>query len=272
MDMPRIKIISMDDVDVHEHTDNARVDRLRYSIKRDAKIRNPVIVSKIADKYMILDGATRHGGLKKLGAKHILAQIADYDKDDLTLDTWDHVITGIKFVDFLEKVKKIKDVTIEESFQAMAEKSLEKKEIFGYFILKEGKTYTVKCPMDYENIVRIICEITKIYTNEEETVRIVHAQIDDYLRVYDNETAIFCTPKFTKEDIKEIFNMGLKVSAGITRHLIPCRILNVNLGLNLLINDDTTESKAKYLDEFIDLRLKHGKVRYYSEPTIVFDN
>ena len=272
MEMPKLKIVSMDDVDVHEHTDDARVDRIKYFLKRDGKIKNPVIVSKIGDKYMILDGATRHGGLKKLGAKHILVQVADYDKANLTLDTWDHVITGVKFYDYLKIAKNISKVEIDESFQAMAEEALEKKEILGYYLLKDGKTYTVKCPMDYDNMVRVLCEITKAYTNGEETIRIVHDQIDDYLRVSDEETAIFCTPKFSKDDIKEIFRRGLKVSAGITRHLIPCRILSVNFDLNMLLNNETTQAKAKFLEEFIDMKLKHGKVRYYSEPTIVFDN
>jgi hypothetical protein len=59
--------------------------------------------------------------------------------------------------------------------------------------------------------------------------------------------------------------------AGITRHIIPGRALRVNAPLDLMSDGRPLDEKQAWLDAWVSRhRSSHG-VRYYAEPTFLFD-
>ena len=64
---------------------------------------------------------------------------------------------------------------------------------------------------------------------------------------------------------------GRTVPAGITRFVIPGRILRLNAPLARLASDEPLESKRRWLDNLVRERLADRQVRYYQEPVILLD-
>ncbi len=273
LNFPDIEIIAMHDIDAHELADEIRVKKLMASLKNDSMIRNPIMAAKIKDRFMIMDGATRHQALKEMGSPHLLAQVVNYDDSKVKLETWDHAIKGLDIEELVKSLREIKGLHVHPSSWHVAEKMLISGEIIGYVICKEEKVYILKTDSGYEAMVNILCIISEKLSHMGETVRITHEQVDDYFKSEKNHCVVMCWPRFTKDDIKKVFQSGLKVPAGITRHIVPCRVLGINLDLNLLLDkNDTIEMKNKYMKDYIHNKLSKGKIRFYDEPLFVMDN
>jgi hypothetical protein len=64
---------------------------------------------------------------------------------------------------------------------------------------------------------------------------------------------------------------GSVLPAGITRHIIPGRALRVNAPLALLRGPQPLTEKQAWLDTWLHERRAERGVRYYAEPTFLFD-
>ena len=74
-------------------------------------------------------------------------------------------------------------------------------------------------------------------------------------------------PNYTKRDIVALSQAGAMLPAGITRHVIPGRALRINAPLD----GATLEQKQAWLTGWLREReVGHG-VRFYAEPTFLFD-
>jgi hypothetical protein len=82
---------------------------------------------------------------------------------------------------------------------------------------------------------------------------------------------LFIYPAFGKKDIIKISSFEQKLPAGITRHLIPNRVLHIKYNIDLLRCDSEIDKRNKELREFIDNKIGIKKVRLYREPILVFD-
>src|SRR5436305_801067 len=74
-------------------------------------------------------------------------------------------------------------------------------------------------------------------------------------------------PEFRKEEILSLAARNARLPAGITRHLIPGRVLRLNAPLAWLAGRETTATKQRYLDAAVAQRWREHGVRYYAEPT-----
>ena len=79
-------------------------------------------------------------------------------------------------------------------------------------------------------------------------------------------------PHFEPAEVVELAARGESMPAGITRHLIRWRALRINLPLDQLA--DTTrgvDEKNRWLSEWGQEKLAQRQVRFYEEPTVLFD-
>ena len=67
--LPKLKIIPLNELILHEEFSPDRVKMLLDRIVQDSHLKNPIIAAWIKDigKYMVLDGATRMTAFLKLG-------------------------------------------------------------------------------------------------------------------------------------------------------------------------------------------------------------
>jgi hypothetical protein len=59
--------------------------------------------------------------------------------------------------------------------------------------------------------------------------------------------------------------------AGITRFIIPGRVLRLNADLSYLKSDETLIRKNELLRELVLEKLANSAVRYYEEPVYLLD-
>ena len=126
-ELPDLRMLPTELLIPHEDSDPRRVDKLCDRLKYEGCLKNPPIVASIpgTNKYVILDGANRVMALKKMGVPHVVAQLVSYADTDLILDTWYHVVSGMKIEEFEEALTKVtglrlKKCSLEEAREALA--------------------------------------------------------------------------------------------------------------------------------------------------------
>ena len=79
-------------------------------------------------------------------------------------------------------------------------------------------------------------------------------------------------PDLDKDDVRAVAESGQKLPSGITRILVPRRVLGFNLRLPLLKSSLPLAEKRGWLVDEIQHKVSEHRVRYYQEPTFVFDD
>ncbi len=106
------------------------------------------------------------------------------------------------------------------------------------------------------------------------SAHIHRVQADDLaaLRPLFSEIAgLVAFPDYRPAEILALAEADAKLPSGITRHVIPRRVLRLNLGLDMLWADTNRAEKNRWLAEWVRGKLQAGHVRYYQEPTFLFD-
>jgi hypothetical protein len=83
--------------------------------------------------------------------------------------------------------------------------------------------------------------------------------------------AIAIFPQFAASDVFDAAAAGDFLPAGLTRFVIPGRILRLNADLARLKVDEPLEDKRAWFEGFLASRLSQSRLRYYQEPVILLD-
>jgi hypothetical protein len=84
-------------------------------------------------------------------------------------------------------------------------------------------------------------------------------------------TAVAIFPQFEPETVFEVASRGEFLPAGLTRFLIPGRILRLNADLERLKRDEPLAEKRAWFNQFLADKLARSRLRYYQEPVILLD-
>jgi hypothetical protein len=123
------------------------------------------------------------------------------------------------------------------------------------------------------NEVEILNELVEVYTGEREIRRSMKQGLDTLQETYPDITAMVSFPRYTAHDILEFGMQGLCVPPGITRCIIPGRILRANVDLTLLSSTALTlEQKNLRMTEYLQARLTRQPLRYYEEPIYILED
>ncbi len=267
-----IRLIRISDLLLHEATEHVRRDRVLGRISKDKFLNNPVIVGKYKDKLILLDGANRYSSLTSLGCKLILAQVIDYASLKTRLQNWNHIFYDLEMNDIKkfcnENGLKYSSVSIKEGKNEMQS---------NFCCILCSNTFNneniiVKLPSKKDKMLDALSMFTKHFFDKYEFDRSEsEIKISD-LRKYSRRKGILISyPYFTKEKIVSLASEGLKIPAGITRHLIQNRVLHLKYALNDLLNDKDIDKKNDDLMKSITKKIDGNKVRQYQESVIVFD-
>ena len=279
----RLKIVAADDVLLHEETDRRRVDRLRSALERDGLLRNPPIAARTGDgRYAVLDGATRTTALKEMGMKHLMLQVMPYDTEEVQLHAWYHVLPDEASKAAFEYVMQ-HSVLTETVPVREARSALEERRTTAALVHQDGTATMLTLQTDHPwtisddahehtSAATILRGLVDTYGGAGEIYRIVH---EDLMDIVQSDAACPCVimfPTFRRDEILGVATTGDLLPAGITRHLIPGRALNVNMPLDRLASDDDRDTKKAWLRAWLSERILAKKVRYYHEPVFIFDD
>lgn len=265
-----LQVLALDKVQPHEEIDPKRVQRLIMRLEQEKILKNPPVVTKWGDHYVVLDGATRVTALKEMGFKYIVAQIVSHDDKNLSLQGWNYAIQGLgvdALLDLIEKLPDVRAVTANADY--LQDKMIELGGL-GYLILPDKRICIIQ-PAPASNRLDALNTLARTLTGVGQITRTLRAEFDDARAESPEMVGLFVFPAFTVTQVLQISSAGKVVPAGITRFIIPGRVLRLNLDLIRLEQDESLLAKTAWLNQVVhELIIKH-KVRYYEEPLYLLD-
>lgn len=274
-DLFHLEILPIKNILPHEEFDISRSEPLVKKLKEDKFLKNPILVALIGrEKYLELDGVNRFSSFRILKIPTILAQILDYNNQEVVeLSSWSHVFKANE-KDFLSYISNLDFIEVKKGEIANV----------GYRYLKEegrarlctligsnGNIYLLYAKGDLLQKTKKLVKVVDYY--KKDIFRIVLPQkpsmeeIKFHFKKNDGKNFIIVFPTFTRHQIVTIVRRGGLLPPGVTRHIIKWRCLSVNIPLSLFKSKKTLQEKNKLLDRILT-KVTH---RIYEEPTIQFE-
>ena len=274
--IPTMQIVPLDKLVVHELHDDQRTSPLIEKLNTSGVLKNPPIVTPFLDdsgRYMVLDGANRTTALQRMGYPHVLAQVIEADSPGLEMQTWNHVIWGMpteKFVHDISSVPNLDIYPIEEQEDAL--RQLWNHKILIYVQTPDHEVLVGTADdQDVLGRLEILHSIMDVYKHEALLDRTRVRNIEPLIDLYKDLTALLVYPLFKVEEVLQLCGDGHLFPAGVTRFIVAPRALRVNYPLDELKADKPIEEKNAALKAWIQEKVTKKGMRFYSEPTVLFD-
>ncbi len=270
-----LKIVPIDKILIHEYFDVSRAEPLAKNIKEEGQLTNPIIVASLDNgRYLQLDGMNRLAAFKKMGYKTILAQIVDYnDQENVDLSSWTHLFS-IDTDEFLNKVREIPGVTVKPGnlenvgYRYIREKGMGR---LCTLVSKEGNVYLVATSGGLTEKITVLNKIVALYKNGiTRDVLLPYLNMGDIrflFHEHPNTNMMMVFPTFTRHQVIKVVEKGGLFPAGLTRHIIRRRCLNVNLKLKILDKKNSLVKQNQLLAELLEKR----PYRIFEEQVVYFE-
>jgi len=268
-ELPEIEIVALDELVLHENPDTERVAQLIERFSADGVLKNPPVVAREngSDRLVVLDGANRITALQKSGIPHVLVQIVDMADGGLSIDSWHHAVEYLTTDMLLAEIDRSGDLTVEEGSRFDRDDT----SVLCRLIFTDGRHLLLKGSADLLEGVGQLKTFTDSYHRFAYFDRVSYTDIEHLRRNYRNFTTLVSFPGYSKDDLLRITRAGVRVPSGITRVLLPKRALRFNLRLDTLRSQLTLQEKQVWLKETIRSKVAEKSIRFYREPTFMFD-
>ncbi|MBK8540060.1 MAG: ParB N-terminal domain-containing protein [Anaerolineae bacterium] len=270
LELPDLRVVAGEAVFLHEEADERRVASLALRLQADGVMRNPPIVAALdGERYVVLDGANRVSALRRLGVPDLLVQVVDYHK--VTLNTWYHLVTGTPTADFEQGLAAIPGLRLESATLEAARRRLAEDDCLAFVVHPDSD---VTCLVGGEGLVArsaMLRDVVRLYKGRANIHRVQSDELEGLAPFYTEITGLVVFPSYQPADILAMARLDAKLPSGITRHLIPLRALRVNTELDLLWSDTLRSEKNRWLAEWTRHKLQERQIRFYEEPTVLYD-
>ncbi|MFO7292533.1 MAG: NAD(P)-dependent oxidoreductase [Actinomycetes bacterium] len=264
-----VRFVELDRVVPHEATDPRRAEKLASRLEEEQVIRNPTIVAAIADRYVVLDGATRTDALRRLGSKHAVVQDVSVE-DGLSLETWHHVVRRLPQEEFLALVSGLDGIRLEEVDDGtIQERMIEYGGICSARTV-DGRGFVVYAS-EGANRFEAVARLAEAYIDAAVVSRTLERDINRLTAWYPDMTVLVEYPEFTVEQVLLAARSGTLLPAGVTRFVVPGRVLHLDVPLEMVLADRPLEEKNRWLHDHLTEKERSGKIRFYREPVYILD-
>lgn len=268
---PDLKIVPVASIRLQEYVQKGRMKKLAAEIKKEGILRNPPIVTNFFNgTYLHLDGANRITAIGLLNYKFCLVQVVDYsDPSHVRLMSWSHLV-HTEEATLLSRVEKLGDISVRE-LSNYSNRYLLRANAVCIIMLRSGKVYELTSKLSYTQVVAKMGEFVDLY-GDADVERVfsaspwTEASIKTRFERYSDKNMFVAFPNFSPQQVITLVDKGVLMPAGVTRHVVYRRKLNVNMPLDFL--QSTSEAKA---NEKLQTFLQRRSVRLYEEPVIYFE-
>lgn len=280
---PLLLIVPQDSVLLHEEYDEGRADRLAAQILKDGVLKDPPIVGRLPNVSPLieLDGTNRLVALRRMGLDAALVQVVDYLDPALRLASWYHIVHGRQIDELLAAVRDTPDVSLEQISREEADAQLAQRTIIGYLSSSSepSQAYAIHATTDLPGQARALNAIVHLYkyaggppvrriSSEEAASWPQHGPLGEGHA----DGIMIAFPTYTPHEVAEMALSRNLLPSGVTRHLLPVRALGVSLPLEVLTRPCNVAERNAALEQLIAERARTGRVRFYHEPTFVYDD
>lgn len=272
--LPKLHLVPLDRCVLHESIDPQRVARLAAHLVAEQVLRNPPVVAAYADddRLMVLDGATRTTALRQLGLQAVPVQVINYADARIELRTWAHLLHNVKLPSLLRALRDIPGLRVQRDEQPQTDVVAEG-ELAGQTLCRlltsDGVSWTLSGAGGLHEEAQLLEEVFRCYVQRAAVQRLPHdTPIQPAALPADTVAVLF--PRYSKHDLLTLTQAGGILPAGITRHIIPGRVLRLNVALAGL-RTGTLAAQQAWFAAWVAERIAAGHARLYNEPTWLFD-
>ena len=266
-----LKLVPTKQVLPHEQIDDKRVARLMNRLEEDGRLVNPPVTTYWNGRYIVLDGATRSTAFKRLGYKYLIVQVAQPDREGFELHTWYHAIASQQpFAALHTHLQTIAGLILTPLPSDEIQSAFREKNALCYFLDRDGKA-TLAQAADGADRLAVMNELVSRYTAWGHVERTLLTDLSRLLGQFSNMTAVAIFPQFKPETVFNVASRGDLLPAGLTRFVIPGRILRLNADLTRLKKQEPLPVKRAWFNRFLEEKLARSRMRYYQEPVILLD-
>lgn len=288
-DLFKLGFVHLEDLIFHETCDFNRVRRLAEQIKKDGHLKNPILVSgspvkpenadsisESSEKLLVLDGVNRVSALKLLGYPDVLAQKVNYMDPNVDLTSWDHLIFNIGKQALIERLQteNLEIANFDGEFRAAAGgRRTAEDNMVCLIIFRDRSALMIKQQdSSFEAKVKSLFRVIAIYNASWEIYP--HLWDDSLVSAFDtleNCSAVNILPGFKKEEVIDLASRGILFPFGVTRFVIPQRILGLGVSSSVLGAKVPLSEKNLFLKELMSYRVRSKKARFYEKSVFLFN-
>lgn len=266
-----LELASIEQVLPHEQIDDKRVARLMKRLEEDGRLVNPPITTFWDGRYIILDGATRYTALKRLGFSHIIVQVVPPDRAGFELHTWYHTISQERpFSELQEHLQAIEGLLLASLPTSEIQNAFSEEETLCYFLDRDGSATLAQIEEGADRLA-VMNELVARYTEWGHVERTLLTDLSRLLGQFPQMVAVAIFPQFQPETVFTVASKGKLLPAGLTRFVIPGRILRLHANLARLKKEEPLPEKRAWFNQLLEEKLARSRMRYYQEPVILLD-
>ncbi|MEW6722249.1 MAG: hypothetical protein AB1324_03235 [Candidatus Micrarchaeota archaeon] len=241
----------------HEQVISFNLKRLKEAMLNIGQLVDPLIVD--SKTGVVLDGNHRLKVLEIIECPHSTCQVVDYMNDEIKVGTWyPTVALNPEQVFRLDSLKHEK-VDFEAGMEAV--NSLKAP----FMLVSKDKECHLINPGSYK-LMEMVEEQNYVFSLlEKGTVGYIPGE--EMQKALASGKSVFYRRAYTKEEIVKTAQAHTPLPPKSTRHLIPGRIIRLNMKLGWLHR--SKEEAVAELSRMLDTRIYGGNVRKYYEPVIV---
>ena len=276
--LPDLRFVPVDAVFPHEFHDLQRTLPLVEKLRESGVLRNPPIITQVGDghrvepRYVVLDGANRTTAAKAAGWPHIVAQVMRYETPAVQLFTWYHGLTRSARADLEPALSRIPGLAISHEKHLHARAMLARREALACAVLDDGDALVLQGGGTLKERNALLNEVVQVYQDKVPYIRVTTDSLAQARHEHPEISALVVFPRFDPAEVIELAGAGEHLPAGITRHLIQWRALRLNVPLGMCMDATMPlEEKNRWLRGWLQERLVSRQVRFYEEPTVMFD-
>ena len=274
--LPLLRFVPVESLVPHEQHDDQRMRPLVQKLREQAVLKNPPIVAPLdagaaGERYVVLDGANRCVAAQAAGFPHIVAQIVAYEEPHVRLSTWGHGLGDYSGEDFERLLHSVPGLECRNEPLRQARATLARREAIACAVFADGHADTLHARGDLHARNRLLNAVVDTYRSGRRFVRVTTDSLDEVRARHPDVTALMVFPHFEPAEVIELAVGGARLPAGITRHLIRWRALRLNVPIEQLASSESTAAKNAWLEAWLREKLTTRQVRFYEEPTVLFD-
>ncbi len=276
--LPDLRFVPVDAIFAHEWHDEQRSGPLVARLRESGVLRNPPIVTQVGDghrvepRFVVLDGANRSTAARAAGWPHIVVQVVRYETPAVQLHTWYHALTA-DARDVLERgLPAIPGLAAARESRLHARAMLARREALAAVMLGDHDALVLSGGRTLRERNALLNRVVHVYQDRVPYVRVATDSLAQARLEHPGISALVVFPRYDPAEVIELAGSGEHLPAGITRHVIQWRALRLNVPIGMCEDAARTlDEKNAWLQEWMEQRLRQRHVRFYEEPTVLFD-
>ncbi len=262
-----LKIIPSDSIFSFESPCAERTGKLTDEILREGKMRNPLLVYPIDEKFLLLDNVSIFSALRALEVTHVPVQLAR--AADVSVHPWQRLVMGFTEDDLGAFCRLFpRKIQVDDS----AAGRLKRNQAEVRFANGRKTRISILSP---SALVRAdICG--KLHTALSRSRRTCRVKVDYHDQApfdrFLNASAVLFPPMFLLDDLATIARSGAYLPQGFVRIDQPGRILGIDYSLAILREKVSAEEKESFLQELLKLRVSTDRIAYYNGAVFMYNN